>query len=137
MADSRRLLVADGCAAVVLCALALGHVRPLEMVVFELGRAVRPGGSLVVSDFHPDAARRGWKRTFRRGAQVYEIENHPYTTDELLAAARSAGLELDQLFEPSFGEEERQIFRQAGKEQLLEVARGVPAVLIARWRRPR
>ncbi len=137
LADARLLPVPDGWADTVLMALALGHIEPLDAVIRELARAARIGGSVLVSDFHPDAAQRGWKRTFRRGGEVYEIENHPYTAEQLARAARSAGLELEELQEPCFGEPEREIFVRAGKHHLFDEARGIPAALIARWKRTR
>ena len=90
---------------------------------------------MIVSDFHPEGHARGWKRAFRSGAQVYEIEHYPYTIERLLEAARNAGLDLEELQQPGLDEPERHIFQEAGKEALFEEARGVPAVLIVRWRR--
>lgn len=136
LADSRYLPFRSACADVVLFALALGHVKPLEAAIAELDRLLRPGGSLIITDFHPDAAARGWKRTFRHGSQVYEIENHSYTKEQLIRASQAAGLELVELLEPHFDEPERSIFRRAGKEQLFEQVREIPAVLIGRWKRP-
>lgn len=136
LADSRRLPIPDRSADVVLCALSLGHMPPVESVIFELARVVRPQGVVIASDFHPEASRRGWKRTFRSGSQVYEVENHPYTREQLIESGRSAGLELQELLEPCFGEPEREIFRRAGKENLFDGARGIPAVLIAFWKGP-
>ena len=96
-----------------------------------------PGGSLIVSDFHPDALRHGWKRTFRSQGESYEIETHAYTTtasDRLCAGM--PGSTLQELLEPCFEEPEREIFRHAGKAELFEQVRDIPAVLLARWTRP-
>ena len=40
-----------------------------------------------------------------------------------------------ELQQPALDEPERRIFQEAGKEALFEEARGVPAVLIVRWKR--
>jgi ubiquinone/menaquinone biosynthesis C-methylase UbiE len=135
LADARRLPLADGWASMVLLALALGYIAPLEDAVQELARVTAAGGVVIVSDLHPATAALGWKRTFRSGSRVYEIENHPYAVNRLIAAAQGAGLDLEELREPAFGEPERALFRRAGKERLFEEIRGVPALLIARWRR--
>jgi malonyl-CoA O-methyltransferase len=131
-----RLPFAAGCADVVLCALALGHVTALEEAVVELARLVRPDGRLIVTDFHPQALGRGWRRTFRSGGELYEVASYPYEKDRLLECARSAGLRLDEFVEPGFAEPERPIFERAGKAELFEEVRGLPALLLARWTRP-
>jgi hypothetical protein len=40
------------------------------------------------------------------------------------------------MLEPCFDEPERPYFERAGRPDLFEQARGLPAVLIARWTRP-
>lgn len=132
VADAARLPVPDGWADVALCTLSLGHMSDPAAVMAEMARTVAAGGSVIVSDFHPEAFRRGWKRTFRNAGRVYEIENHYYSVESLTAR----GLVLEETLEPCFGEPERPIFVGAGKPGLFEEVRGIPAVLIARWRKP-
>lgn len=131
VADATRLPVADESVDICLCTLSLGHMDDVRAVMAEMGRAVRPRGVVMVSDFHPEAFRRGWKRTFRSAGRVYEIENHYYPIDSLEAD----GLVLEQMVEPCFGEAERPIFTGAGKPELFEEVRGIPAVFVGRWRR--
>jgi malonyl-CoA O-methyltransferase len=136
LADTRSLPFPDACAGVALCALSLGHITPLEAAVAELARLVRPGGRLIVTDFHPGGLRHGWKRTFRSNGELYEVETHPYTTDHLIECVGQNGFVLQELLEPCFGEPERELFRAAGKPDLFEQVRDIPAVLLARWKRP-
>jgi ubiquinone/menaquinone biosynthesis C-methylase UbiE len=136
MADTRAAPFADRCADVAICALSLGHISPIEPAVAELARIVRPGGTLVISDFHPQAIVRGWRRTFRSNGELFEIESHPYSKDRLLECASADGLVLQEMLEPCFGEPEKKIFERAGKQDLFEQVRGIPAVLAARWTRP-
>ena len=136
LADSCRLPLASSRADIVLCALSLGHMTPMESAVAELARIVRPGGRLIVTDFHPDAVHLGWRRTFRSNGELYEVETYPYTKERLIECARESGLVLQNLLEPCFGEPELPIFRQAGKPELFDQVRGIPAVLLARWTRP-
>src|SRR4029450_7321798 len=75
--DLCRLPFQDGCADQVICAFSLGYIKMLEQGVKELSRPVKEGGSVIVSDFHPEGHARGWKRAFRSGAHSYEIENYP------------------------------------------------------------
>jgi SAM-dependent methyltransferase len=136
VADTRSLPLSDACADVALCALSLGHMPPIEAAVKELARIIRPGGRLIVTDFHPAALEQGWKRTFRSDGELYEVESHHYTTGELLDCAEREGLILQELLEPCFDEPERHIFLGAGKPDLFDRVRDIPAVLLARWKRP-
>ena len=133
--DLCQLPFPHGCADLVICAFSLGYVRTLEDAVTELARVAKPGGWVLVSDFHPEAEAHGWKRAFRSGSQVYEIQHYSYTTERLLEAGRNAGLDLQERQQPALDEPERHIFKDAGKEALFEETRGVPAVLIVRWKR--
>jgi ubiquinone/menaquinone biosynthesis C-methylase UbiE len=136
IADTSALPLANAIADVAICALSLGHMTPIDSAIAELARIVRPGGHLIVTDFHPTALERGWKRTFRNNGRLYEVETHPYTKARLIECAREAGLVLQDLMEPCFDEPERPLFDRAGKPDLYDQVRGIPAVLLARWRRP-
>jgi malonyl-CoA O-methyltransferase len=136
IADTSALPLANAIADVAICALSLGHMTPIDSAIAELARIVRPGGHLIVTDFHPAALERGWKRTFRNNGRLYEVETHPYTKARLIECAREAGLVLQDLLEPCFDEPERPLFDRAGKPDLYDRVRGIPAVLLARWRRP-
>jgi len=129
--DAAALPVAGGSADVVLCALTFGHIRDQAAAMREFARVLRPGGNLILSDFHPVAAARGWRRTFRCARKVYELENHPYTVAQLCQMAR--GLALDGVFEASIGEPERELFHRAGRPELFAAACATPAVLLTRW----
>jgi malonyl-CoA O-methyltransferase len=101
--------------------------------VRELARVVAPGGTLILTDFHPDAAAHGWRRTFRHEERVYELENYPYTVSQLQSAAD--GLTLQEHVDATFGPAERDLFETAGRADLFEAACSIPAVLLTRWTR--
>ncbi len=75
VADATALPIASGSADLVLCALTLGHIRDQAAAMREFARVLAPGGTLLLTDFHPAAAAHGWRRTFRRDGRVYELEN--------------------------------------------------------------
>ncbi len=121
----------DASADVVLCALVIGHMQPVPQAMAALARLAAPGARVIITDFHPDALRRGWKRTFRSGADTIELESDPYSIDEL----RHPDLELEHFREIPFGEEERHFFEAAGKAAWFDENRDQPAILIASYRR--
>ena len=133
VADASALPVASESVDVVVCALTLGHLADAARAMREFARVLLPGGTLLLSDFHTTAAARGWRRTFRHAGQVYELENHAHSLQELRAA--SAELQLTDCVEASIGENERALFRAAGRPELFDEACTIPAVLATRWTR--
>jgi SAM-dependent methyltransferase len=107
LADVRDLPLADGCADVVVCALALSHLPDLAPVA-ELARLLRPGGRLVVSNVHPFATavlgERAWTATADGGRA--RIPEHPHPLGAYVHAFRAAGLVPTALLEPSHDDDE-------------------------------
>ena len=55
-ADATALPIASGPADLVLCALTLGCIRDQADAMHEFARILAPGGTLLLTDFHPAAA---------------------------------------------------------------------------------
>ncbi len=136
-----RLIQADGCglplrdhfADMVMSSFSLGYTGCLERSIRELSRVARLGARVVVSDLHPRACQMGWRRSFRNASTVYEIESCFYTVERVLDAGRSAGLTLQNILEPHFGEPEYRIMQSAGKAACFDEVSSVPAVLAVEW----
>ena len=114
-ADVRTLPFASRSFDVVWCRLVIGHVAELVEAYAELGRVCAPGGTLIVTDFHPDAVAAGHRRTFRDGTGVVrEIEHHVHTRDAHAHAAATAGLTLASAREGRVGERIRRFYETRG-----------------------
>jgi malonyl-CoA O-methyltransferase len=125
-ADSTRLPFPDASTDVTICAFALGYA---PACFTELVRITRPGGTLLVSDVHPDALKRGWTRSFRHRGDVIQVRDEPYDLTDLHAP----GLQLSRLLEPHLGPPEREIFEHAGCLHRFDEACRPPAIFVARW----
>jgi SAM-dependent methyltransferase len=133
--DLRAIPFGTGLFRTVWCRLAVGHVAEFERVYGELGRVLVPGGCLFLSDFHPDASRRGLVRSFRSGTEVLAVEHHVRELAEHRDAAAAAGLEVEEFVELPAGDEVRSYFEAAGKLDAWEAQRELPVLLALRLRR--
>ena len=75
----------------------------------ELVRVVRPGGSIFVTDLHPEAVARGWTRGFRIENDILQPAHSSYTVEDLPLD----GLEALHFAEAKFGEPELPLFEPA------------------------
>jgi malonyl-CoA O-methyltransferase len=83
------------------CGMAVGHEKDLARTLAEAARLLRPGGTIIYSDFHPFAALSGWQRTFTTAnGRVYHLEHYIHLYQHHQQACRVAGLTIDGVLEP-------------------------------------
>lgn len=85
---------------VVVCALVLGHVADLESALGHMARVLRPGGRLLISDFHPFATLRGFDRTFEDAGTTHAIAQHAHLFGDYVRVLGAQGLVIETLEEP-------------------------------------
>jgi malonyl-CoA O-methyltransferase len=120
---------------VIWCRLAAGHLSDIERLYSELARVARAGAHIIVTDFHPAAARAGHTRSFRDAhGQLHVIEHHIHDADAHVAAAGRAGLTLGACVEPVVGPEVQRFYAEAGRLNAYEQQQGLPLVLALAWR---
>jgi malonyl-CoA O-methyltransferase len=135
-ADVRALPFADASFDRIWCRLVIGHVAELEAAWAELGRVCRPGGHVIVTDFHADAVAAGHRRTFRDDAGIVrEIEHHVHDAKAHDRAAARAGLDLVARWDEPVGPAIRPFYDHAGRLAAYEEQRGLPIVLVLVHRR--
>jgi SAM-dependent methyltransferase len=101
--DLRHLPVADGVADVVVSGLALTHVPDLGAAFAELARVLRPGGTAIVSDAHPELVYRGSivKGVGPDGRPLVAATHHHTVADQLRAAVAAGFVVRGLAEEPS------------------------------------
>jgi malonyl-CoA O-methyltransferase len=119
---------------VVISGLALGHATGVYPWMTEIARVLRSGGTLLYSDFHPDAARAGLIRSFKdTDNETCFVPHAEYSVDAQIDAADSAGLRVEVVHEVRVGIELREQFAKC--EEFYRNWDGLPIVLVMRARK--
>ncbi len=133
-ADLRALPFGGESFDVAWCRLAVGHVPALPPLYAELSRVLRPGGCVVLTDFHPEAIRRGHARTFRDAAgRSRQVEHVVHEPDEHEEAAEASGLAFDAGGSFAVGAEVRPFYERAGKLDRYARDAGMPLLLALKF----
>ena len=119
----------------ILSTLAVDHTPELAATMRELTRALKPGGTIILSCFHPFGSLAGWKRTFSARSRTYAVRYIPYSVADYLNAFLSAGLTLVRVEEPVIDERVRHLYGAMGKEDFYKRSMGHPLSLIFVLRR--
>lgn len=107
------------------CALVLCHVADLTAAVRECARLVRPGGHLLLTDFHPAAIAWGWRTAFTEPGVRYSLPNPGHSREDYLRALHDAGCVLLDVRDIALGGEH---YGNSGPETVAE--RGVPPLCL-------
>jgi malonyl-CoA O-methyltransferase len=115
----------------VISGLALAHATSVELWMHEAARVLRSGGTLLYSDFHPEAARAGLTRSFKDlDEQSVSVPHTDYPVAIQLQAAGDAGLDVETVHEIRIGRELRETF--AGSEDFYRRFDGLAIAVIVR-----
>lgn len=133
-ADMMQLPFANDVFDAVISGLALGHASHVGRWMKEVARVLRRGGTLLYSDFHPEAALRKLTRSFDDDTgRSYTV---PYYYHDLAAqkkAAVAAGMQINIIHEIRVGGELKEPF--ANSKGFYERWDGLPIVLIVQARK--
>jgi len=132
--DMMNLPFAPGIFDVVVSGLAVGHAPELTRWMTEAARVLAPGGTLLYSDFHPDAAAIGMTRSFVDQQQRRHCLAHvPYKLGDHRRAATVAHLDVEAVREVRIGIELQEAFPRS--EGFYRQWHGLPIVLVIRARK--
>lgn len=135
-ADMMKLPFAAASFDLVISGLAVGHADDLDVWMAGVARVLAPGGHCVYSDFHPDAARAGMKRSFvDADDRRHELLHALYDLDTHCIAAARAGMDLQVCRTVRVGHELSESFA-AGAPAFYERWHGLAVVLVLRMVKP-
>jgi ubiquinone/menaquinone biosynthesis C-methylase UbiE len=119
---------------VVISGLALGHAANVHTWMTEVARVLEPGGILLYSDFHPEAARAGLPRSFKdQTDRTWTVPHRGYSVASQREAALAAGLVVEVVHEVRVGLELQEAFEKSNA--FYRRWHGLPLVLVVRARK--
>ena len=128
LSTTEKIPLASQSIDVVLCGLALGHLKQLEGSMAEISRVLKPKGCALVSDFHPFIFLNGQQRTFTTAdGHSYAVEHTVHLYADYHDAAQKAGLRIEAVLEPRFGRAKNVRFADSNTQQ------GTPIIIAYRF----
>jgi ubiquinone/menaquinone biosynthesis C-methylase UbiE len=128
--DLRALPFRSGFADLAICSFALSY---LPFAAGAFGELARVSRRVIVSDMHPSAMLKGWKRSFHSEGKTWNIDHYYHRRADLEQTARAANMKLEWTVEACFDAPELSHFEAAGKRMLFDEVSRTPALFAASW----
>jgi ubiquinone/menaquinone biosynthesis C-methylase UbiE len=112
----------------VISTLTLAHIPDLPAALTEWNRVLKPGGDLLITDYHPAALAKGGQRTFREGDQVIAVRNHLYPLHRVLDVTGQLGLTELSITEKKIDDSMRPYYERQNALPVYRRFLGVPII---------
>jgi ubiquinone/menaquinone biosynthesis C-methylase UbiE len=128
--------LADNSCDLILSTLTIAHIPDLVAALTEWNRVLRPGGDMLITDYHPAALAKGGQRTFREGERLIAVRNHIYPISQLLSITHRLGLTEVTRTEKKIDESMRPWYEQQNALPVFRHFLGVPIIYGVHLKKP-
>ncbi len=112
----------------VISTLTIAHIQDLGGALKEWYRILKPGASMMITDYHPAALARGARRTFKVNDQTIAIRNHIHSIGKLKDLAGQLQLRTRRFIERKIDEEVRSYYEKQQAVAIYEKFYGTPII---------
>ncbi len=104
LSDDNLKEINDNFCDIIISTLTVAHIKNIAKALTEWARVLKPGGEIIITDFHPDLLAKGAKRTFLNNHTSVVIKNYIHPVEKIKAIARQLNLQVVRLKERNINE---------------------------------
>lgn len=115
-------------ADLIISTLTIAHIENPEDYFSEWNRVLKPGGEIILTDYHPQALMKGAKRTFNYGGTTIAIKNYVHPVSGIREIAERLGLIELKLIEKKIDDSVRSYYEEQDALHLFRQFEGTPII---------
>ena len=112
----------------IISTLVIAHIKNAEEIIYEWKRLLKNGGEIFITDFHPEALRKGAKRTFNRNGNKITIKNYIHPLEKIENSFLSLNLKIIDKDEKIINENVRKFYVEKNALNIYEEYKNVPMI---------
>jgi ubiquinone/menaquinone biosynthesis C-methylase UbiE len=113
---------------IIISTLALAHIPDPEAAIRQWSQILKPGGEMIITDYHPEALTKGGNRTFRYNNKLVAVKNYVHPLNRVLTIAKQLELTVLRTVERKIGEDLKAFYEKQNALPVYEKFRGVPII---------
>ena len=114
----------------------IAHIKDIKKAFLEWNRILKPGGEIIVTDYHPAALAKGGKRTFRYRNNTIAVKNYVHPIEKIKEIAGKLLLEILCLTERSIDEQVKASYEKQNALPVFEAWKGTPIIYGIHLKKP-
>lgn len=113
---------------IVISTLTIAHIKNADAAIAEWNRVLKPGGYMIISDYHPSALQNGAKRTFKHNNKIVAVKNYVHTIENLKEITRQLHLQECRLIERKIDESAKPFYEKQNALDVYEKWKGISII---------
>jgi ubiquinone/menaquinone biosynthesis C-methylase UbiE len=113
---------------IVLSTLTVAHIEKIEEAFNEWNRVLKPGGEIILTDYHPETLAKGGKRTFSYNGKVMALKNYIHPTDTIRQLAKQLSFREMRFIEKRIDDAVKVFYEKQNAIPLFEQFKGTPII---------
>lgn len=126
--DNRLAMVPDHFADCIVCTLTIAHIKNIHEAIAAWSRILKPGGDLLITDFHPALLAKGGARTFRHQGKQVTVNNYVHPLSKVIKICNRHGLRMAEQEERYINEDIKHYYVQQHALQVYDRFRNMPVI---------
>ena len=119
---------ADNTVDIIISTLTIAHIENAKEALQEWNRVLKPGGYVIITDYHPIALQKGGKRTFTHKGATISVKNYIHSIEELQQIAGQLQWQTLRLVEKKVDETVRSFYEKQHALAVFESFKGTPII---------
>lgn len=113
---------------IIINTLTIAHIKDPKKVLREWNRILKPGGEIIITDYHPAALAKGGNRTFRYQNKTIAVKNYVHPIETIKEIAAGLLLKVLCLNEKSIDEQVKSFYEKQNALPVFEAWKGTPII---------
>lgn len=119
---------ADNSADIVISTLTIAHIPDAATAIAEWCRVLKPGGHLLITDYHPTALAKGGNRSFAYQGKTVHLKNHVHAIDKIKAELGQRGVGVLRLVERTIDDSMQHWYAKQNALAVFQQFKGTPII---------
>ncbi|HEY9364265.1 MAG TPA: class I SAM-dependent methyltransferase [Chitinophagaceae bacterium] len=113
---------------IIISTLTIAHIKDPKKALREWNRILKPGGEIIITDYHPAALAKGGNRTFRYQNKTIAVKNYVHPIETIKEIAAGLLLKVLCLNEKSIDEQVKSFYEKQNALPVFEAWKGTPII---------